>query len=128
MRYEELTIEGRNAVIEAFRAGKTIDKVFILDGCHDGPVNTIIREAKKHDTIISYVAKERLDQMSSTGKHQGVVAMAAAYEYSEVEDILKAAEEKEFLQLIEHIFFFFFLLNSLESQCYFCFSPRYQLC
>lgn len=94
MRYEELTIEGRNAVIEAFRAGKTIDKVFILDGCHDGPVNTIIREAKKHDTIISYVAKERLDQMSSTGKHQGVVAMAAAYEYSEVEDILKAAEEK----------------------------------
>ena len=94
MRYKNLPIEGRNAVFEAFRAGKTIDKVFILDGCHDGPVNTIIREAKKHDTIISYVAKERLDQMSSTGKHQGVVAMAAAYEYSEVEDILKAAEEK----------------------------------
>lgn len=94
MRYEELTIEGRNAVIEAFRAGKTIDKLFILDGCHDGPVNSIIREAKKHNCIISYVSKERLDQMSATGKHQGVVAMAAAYEYAEVEDILELAREK----------------------------------
>lgn len=94
MRYEELTIEGRNAVIEAFRAGKTIDKLFILDGCHDGPVNSIIREAKKHNCIISYVSKERLDQISTTGKHQGVVAMAAAYEYAEVEDILELAREK----------------------------------
>lgn len=94
MRYEELTIEGRNAVIEAFRAGKTVDKVFIQDGCHDGPINTIVREAKKHNCIINYVAKERLDQMSKTGKHQGVLAMAAAYEYAEVEDILKVAEEK----------------------------------
>ncbi len=94
MRYEELTIEGRNAVIEAFRAGKTIDKLFILDGCHDGPVNSIIREAKKHNCIISYVSKERLDQMSATGKHQGVVAMAAAYEYAEVEDMLELAREK----------------------------------
>ena len=80
MRYEELTIEGRNAVLEAFRSGKTIDKLFVLDGCQDGPVRTIVREAKKHDTIISYVAKERLDQLSETGKHQGVIAYAAAYE------------------------------------------------
>ena len=64
MRYEELTIEGRNAVLEAFRSGKTIDKLFVLDGCQDGPVRTIVREAKKHDTIINYVAKERLDQLS----------------------------------------------------------------
>ena len=83
MRYEELTIEGRNAVLEAFRSGKTIDKLFVLDGCQDGPVRTIVREAKKHDTIISYVAKERLDQLSETGKHQGVIAYAAAYEYAE---------------------------------------------
>lgn len=94
MRYEELTIEGRNAVLEAFRSGKPIDKLFILDGCKDGPIQSITREAKKHDTIINYVAKERLDQMSETGKHQGVIAYAAAYEYAEVEDILKAAEEK----------------------------------
>lgn len=94
MRYEEFTIEGRNAVIEAFRAGKTIDKLFVLDGCHDGPVNTITREARKGDTIINYVSKERLDSMSKTGKHQGVIAYAAAYDYAEVSDILDAAREK----------------------------------
>lgn len=94
MRYEEFTIEGRNAVLEAFRAGKTIDKVFILDGCHDGPVSTIVREAKKHSTIVSYVPKDRLDGMSSTGKHQGVIAYAAAYDYATVDDILDNAKEK----------------------------------
>lgn len=94
MRYEEFTIEGRNAVIEAFRSGKTIDKLFVLDGCHDGPVNTITREARKGDTIINYVSKERLDSMSKTGKHQGVIAYAAAYKYAEVDDILAAAREK----------------------------------
>lgn len=71
MRYEELTIEGRNAVLEAFRSGKPIDKLFVLDGCKDGPVQSITREARKHDTIINYVAKERLDQMSETGKASG---------------------------------------------------------
>ncbi len=94
MRYKELTIEGRNAVIEAFRSGKTIDKVYLQDGCHDGPLNTISREARKKDTIVQYVSKERLDQMSRTGKHQGVIAMAAAYEYAAVEDILQAAKDK----------------------------------
>ena len=78
MRYEELTIEGRNAVMEAFRSGKTIDKLFVLDGCQDGPVKSIVREAKKYDTIINFVAKERLDQLSDTGHHQGVIAFAAA--------------------------------------------------
>lgn len=94
MRYEELTIEGRNAVLEAFRAGKTVDKLFVLDGCQDGSVRTIVREAKKGDTIVSFVPKERLDQMSETGKHQGVIASTAAYEYAKVEDILKIAKEK----------------------------------
>lgn len=94
MRYEEFTIEGRNAVMEAFRSGKTIDKLFVLDGCHDGPVNSITREARKNDTIINYVSKERLDNMSKTGKHQGVIAYAAAYEYAEVSDILDNAREK----------------------------------
>ena len=71
----ENKIEGRNAVLEALRAGKTIDKLYVLDGCPDGPVRTIIREAKKGDTIINYVKKERLDQLSETGHHQGVIAM-----------------------------------------------------
>lgn len=94
MRYEEFTIEGRNAIMEAFRSGKTIDRLFVLDGCQDGPVKSIIREAKKTDCIVTFVKKERLDQLSETGKHQGVIAYAAAYEYAEVDDILKAAEEK----------------------------------
>ena len=99
-------IEGRNAVLEAFRSGKCVDKLFILDGCQDGPVRSITREARKHDTIINYVAKERLDQISETGKHQGVIAYAAAYEYAEVEDMLKLAEEKgepPFLFLLDGI-------------------------
>ena len=106
MRYEELTIEGRNAVLEAFRSGKTIDRLFVLDGCQDGPVRTIVRAAKKHDTIVNFVPKERLDSMSETGHHQGVMAYAAAYEYAEVEDILKIAEEKgepPFLFLLDGI-------------------------
>lgn len=94
MRYQEFTIEGRNAVLEAFRSGKTIDKLFILDGCQDGPVKTILREAKKTDAIINFVDKERLDRLSNTGHHQGVVAQAAAYEYAEVDDILEAAKQK----------------------------------
>lgn len=95
MGYEEYTIEGRNAVIEALRAGKTIDKLFVLDGCQDGPVRTIIREAKKGDTLINFVTKERLDEISQTGHHQGVIARAAAYEYAEISDILEAARKKE---------------------------------
>ena len=87
-------IEGRNAVLEAFRSGKCVDKLFLLDGCQDGPVRTIAREARKKDTIISYVAKERLDQLSETGAHQGVIAQVAAYEYASVEDILAKAKEK----------------------------------
>ena len=94
MRYKEFIIEGRNAVLEAFRAGKTIDKLFVLDGCQDGPVKSILREAKKTDTIINLVDKERLDRLANSGHHQGVVAQAAAYEYAEVEDILNAAKEK----------------------------------
>lgn len=95
--FESKIIEGRNAVLEAFRAGKTIDRLFVLDGCKDGPVQTIMREAKKHkDTVVSFVKKERLDQLSETGKHQGVIAYAASYEYAEVEDILaKAAAKNE---------------------------------
>jgi len=106
VRYEELTIEGRNAVIEAFRSGKTIDKVFILDGCQDGPIQTIKREAKKQDCIVQFVKKERLDQLSETGHHQGVIAYAAAYDYAEVEDILAAAREKNeppFIFLLDNI-------------------------
>ena len=94
MEQNEFTIEGRNAVIEAFRSGRTIDKLYVLDGCKDGPIMTIKREAAKQGSQIKYVAKERLDQMSETGRHQGVIASAAAYAYAEVDEILQRAKDK----------------------------------
>lgn len=106
MRYEELTIEGRNAVMEAFRSGKTIDRLFVLEGNREGAMSTILKEAKKQNAVVSFVKKERLDQMSSTGKHQGVIAYAAAYEYAEVDDLLAIAKEKgeaPFLVLLDGI-------------------------
>ncbi len=106
MEYQEFTIEGRNAVTEAFRSGKPIDRLYILDGCQDGPVSTIKREARKHDVQIKYVTKERLDQLSETGKHQGVIAIAAAYEYARMEDIFALAEKRKedpFVILLDNI-------------------------
>lgn len=108
MGYTELKIEGRNPVIEAYRSGKTIDKLFVLDGCQDGPVKTITREARKQHTIISYVSKERLDQLSETHHHQGVIAIAAAYDYASVDDILVKAREKGEAPFI-------FLLDGIED-------------
>ena len=108
MRYTEFTIEGRNAVLEAFRSGKTIDKLFIMDGCKDGPIMSILREAKKSDTIVKFVDKERLDKMSQTGRHQGVIANAAAYEYAQVEDILQAARDKNEAPFV-------FILDGIED-------------
>ena len=102
----ENLIEGRNAVLEAFRSGRPIDKLYVLDGCQDGPVRTIVREAKKHDTLLQFVTKERLSQLSEMGHHQGVIAFAAAYEYAEIEDMFALAEEKgedPFLILLDNI-------------------------
>lgn len=101
-----LVIEGRNAVLEAFRSGRTIDKLFVLDGCQDGPVRTIVREAKKHGSLLNFVSRERLNQLSQTGKHQGVIAYAAAYDYAEIDDMLKLASERgedPFLFLLDGI-------------------------
>lgn len=101
-----LVIEGRNAVLEAFRSGRTIDKVFVLDGCQDGPVRTIVRETKKHGAILNFVTKERLAQLSQTGRHQGVIAYAAAYVYAQIDDMLRLAEERKedpFLILLDGI-------------------------
>lgn len=105
-KFQENKVEGRNAVLEAFRSGKTVDKLFVQEHCEDGPVRSILREAKKQDTIVKFVKKERLDQLSETGKHQGVIAVTAAYAYAEIEDILAAAGEKgesPFLFLLDNI-------------------------
>ena len=106
MGYNESMIEGRNAVTEAFRSGKCVDKVYVLDGCQDGPILTIKREAKKAGSLIKYVDKQLLDNMSETGKHQGVIAVTAAYDYGEVSDILDIAKERNedpFIVLLDNI-------------------------
>ena len=92
---ESLVIYGRNAVLEAFRSGKTIDRLYVQEGVADGTLQSILRTAKKTDAVINFVNKERLNKYAEGDKHQGVVAMAAAYNYAEVEDILNAAKEKE---------------------------------
>ena len=94
MSYEECSLIGRNAVLEAFRSGKTIDKLFVLDGCQDGPVKSILREARKQETQIRFVSREKLDSLSGREKHQGVVAIAAAFAYADLEDLFQKAQEK----------------------------------
>ena len=106
MTVETTMIEGRNAVQEAIRSGKPLDKLYVLDGCTDGPIRSIVRAARKKDVLIQFVKKERLDQISQTGKHQGVVAYTAAYEYSDIEDMFRLAEQKgedPFLILLDEI-------------------------
>ena len=106
MNEDNLLIQGRNAVLEAFRSGRTIDKLYVLDGCKDGPIQTILREARKQDVIINFVTKERLNQISGIQNHQGVAAQASAYGYVQVEDILNRAKEKgedPFLILLDGI-------------------------
>ena len=105
---ESMLLEGRNAVLEAFRAGRTIDRLYVPAKVKDGPIQTILREAKKQQTVVSFVSNERLDQLSETGSHQGVVAVAAAYAYAEVEDILAKAEEKGEAPFV-------FLLDGIED-------------
>lgn len=108
MTVQENKIEGRNAVMEALRSGRSVDKLYVLDGCQDGPVRSIVRAARKGDTIINFVEKSRLDQLSETGHHQGVIAITASYDYSTVEDILEKARSKGEAPFV-------FLLDNIED-------------
>ena len=108
MTMQENKIEGRNAVMEVLRSGRSVDKLYVLDGCQDGPVRSIVRAARKGDTIINFVEKSRLDQLSETGHHQGVIAITASYEYSTVEAILENARNKGEAPFV-------FLLDNIED-------------
>jgi len=95
MGYNEFKIEGRNAVIEALRSGRAVDRILMQDGPRDNALGTVLKEAQKHrECKITFTGKDKLDEISETGKHQGVIAVCAAYDYCEVEDILAKAEEK----------------------------------
>ena len=106
MRDSESILEGRNPVREALASGRTIERLFVQDGLKDGPILTILREAKKAGIPVERVTRQRLDQMSEEGRHQGVIAYVAAFAYAEVEDMLKLAEERgedPFLILLDGI-------------------------
>ncbi len=99
-------IEGRNPVIEAFRSGTTVDKLFVQQGLKDGPIRTILREAEKAGSIVQFLSKERMDQMSPGGHHQGVIAVTAAFAYAGIDDFFALAEKKgepPFLILLDEI-------------------------
>ncbi|GKX32142.1 23S rRNA (guanosine(2251)-2'-O)-methyltransferase RlmB [Vallitalea longa] len=94
MDNNDLILEGRNAVAEALKADRSIDKVFIIDGKHDGPLKKIVAEARKRNIIVNFVNKDKLNDISITKKHQGVIAYAAAYNYVDVKDIVQIAADK----------------------------------
>lgn len=99
-------IIGKNPVLEAIRSGKTIDRLFCLEGTPDAGISTVLREAKKRSLQVKFVSKQRLDEMSLGKNHQGVAAKVAAYDYASVEDILDAAEKKgepPFILLLDDI-------------------------
>ena len=104
----ELRTEGRHSVLEAFRAGRLIERLFIQKGLSDGSILSIIKEAKKTNTVIDFVPKQRLDFMSETGRHQGTIALLSAFRYSEMDDIFALAEEKSTPPFI-------FLLDGIED-------------
>ena len=87
-------LEGRNALTEALRAGRTIDKVFIADGDTDRGLQRLAAEAKEAGAVIVPVDRRKLDQMSFTRSHQGVIALAAAHDYYTIDDILEEAASR----------------------------------
>ncbi|MDD6347336.1 MAG: 23S rRNA (guanosine(2251)-2'-O)-methyltransferase RlmB [Lachnospiraceae bacterium] len=89
-----LKIEGRNEVLEAFRAGRSVDRLFVQEKLNDGPIRTIVKKAKEAGTVIVYAGRDKLDSLSETGRHQGVIALAAAADYATMEEVLAAASAK----------------------------------
>jgi 23S rRNA (guanosine2251-2'-O)-methyltransferase len=87
-------LEGRNSVLELLKSGKDINKLFIQKGERQGSINEIIRLAKENKVVISEVEKNKLDEMSETHNHQGVIAIVPPFQYCEVSDILELAKEK----------------------------------
>lgn len=87
-------IEGRNAVTEAIRSGRTINKVFLADGDTDKSLGRLAAMAKDAGAVVVRIDRRKLNDMSPTGAHQGIIASVAAHEYATIDDILQAAQER----------------------------------
>ena len=99
-------IEGRNAVIEALKSDRTIEQIFVAEGDTKGSINVVLGLAKEKRIVVKEVDRRKLDQMSETGAHQGVIAMVTPYNYFDINDILNEAEtrgEKPFIIILDEI-------------------------
>jgi 23S rRNA (guanosine2251-2'-O)-methyltransferase len=90
----ENRVEGRNPVLEAIRSNRTIEKILIARGTGEGSIREIIGKAREKGIVIQEVDRQRLDEISDSNAHQGVIAYVTPYEYVEVEDLIKRAEDK----------------------------------
>ena len=91
---DSFQLEGRNAVLEALRAGRPIDALLVKKGEAEGTIKVIVAMAKEKGIVVKDMTREKLDELSQTGRHQGVIALCAAHEYAEIEDILALARER----------------------------------
>ncbi len=106
MRYEEISIEGRNAVTEALRAGTKPERILLQSGLKDPAIEQVKKLALSKKIKVDYVSKEELDRKSETKHHQGVMAVGANYQYAEVDEMLALARERgedPFLILLDGI-------------------------
>ena len=103
---KENKIEGKNAIFEAFNAGRGIKKLFVLNGIKDDKVNGLINDVKRTGTIVKFMDRDELDKMAETKSHQGIIAEVEDYKYVEVSDILEYARTKgedPFIILLDEI-------------------------
>lgn len=91
---DENIVEGRNPVIETLKSGRTVEKLFVAKGATEGSIKMIISLAKEKGIVVNEVDRIRLDNMSTTGSHQGVIALVTPYVYHEIDDMLRDAKEK----------------------------------
>lgn len=104
--FREDMIEGRNAVIETLKSNKTIEQLFVANGEISGSINTILKLAKEKRVVVKRVDRKKLDRLSQTGSHQGVIAQVTPYEYCDIYDILDFASQKsedEFIIILDQI-------------------------
>ncbi|HBM80334.1 MAG: 23S rRNA (guanosine(2251)-2'-O)-methyltransferase RlmB [Clostridiales bacterium] len=103
---ETTKIEGRNPVIEALKSGRTIEKIYVSKGSYEGSIRQIISMAREGNMPILEIDRAKMDFMSETKNHQGVIAIASPYKYSDVDEILEYAEEKHeppFIVILDEI-------------------------
>ncbi len=104
--WNENQLEGRNAVLEALRSGRDMEKLLVQKGNVEGTIRRIVAQAKEKGVVIQETSRQKLDELSQTKNHQGVIALVSAHHYTELEDILAAAREKgedPFLLLLDGI-------------------------